>query len=265
MTASAANGFAQVKYDPTGSSCTAIPITSIRCTARRPPRPAYLGRGLLQRRVRHRDRPFPVLYRAPTRSRPPRSASIPRAIPPCARRATRRGRGSTPAAGRRRHLLLPRSEALVYKVAGCPSPIPASTALPTRGSGRTATPGTSGAVPVHQPPDRPELRGQYQASRVRDRPASHRIHLRSEHRRGLHADPADDGGRQPFIPSTRRPGPRWLRLAVRQRHPRRNSGISDRTLSTARCSSSPIPSRAAAPRVVPGLPAQHDPNPCPRS
>ena len=39
MTASGANGFAQIKYDPAGTSCQAIPTTSTRCTAPRRRRP----------------------------------------------------------------------------------------------------------------------------------------------------------------------------------------------------------------------------------
>ncbi len=87
MTASKANGFAQIKYAPTGTNCTAIPydfhpMYSTSNTKTRVTWAAGSYNVAFDTEIGHFQ-----FCTGPYRSRPPSSASIPRAIPPsCPRR-----------------------------------------------------------------------------------------------------------------------------------------------------------------------------------
>jgi hypothetical protein len=159
MTASAANGFAEVKYDPQRHRLHGDPVrlpSDVQHVDSRDARD--MGRALVQHRVRLRDRSLPVLQRA---GRDPRHAGrhrLERQRHDVSDRG-HRGPGSSRAAGRRRRpLLFPRAGGahlqggrLHVHEHGLRRRV-----VPEALAGREHQT-ASDAVPVHEPRDRPEL------------------------------------------------------------------------------------------------------------
>ena len=225
MTASPANGFVQIQYDPTGTSCNAIPYAfhpmySTASEQTRVPWAAHSYNVAFSDEIGH----FQFCNGATVPATPfgLDSSGNPVTCPA----------GNTEGSGANQQptdsdddFCFPASEALLYRVQGC-------TETNTRLRRGFLHPGLAGRqhpaapdpVPVHQRAHRRPLRPAVPANRLRGRPAGRRTDLQPDHRHRLHADTADRqrhaGPVLPVLHHHERQG--HLHLAVRQRHPGRD-------------------------------------------
>ena len=235
MTASAANGFGQVKFAPSPSTqCKNIPydfhpMYSTSSTADH----RAVGGGDLQRRDRHRDRPLRLLQRGGRRDRQ-------------LHRHRGRREQQEPAdaddAG-----CLPGSASGLIQIGGCEGiQRRLRRDLVPRGLAERHL-GPSNAVHLHQPADRTELQHQLLVGRLQHGPAGDRgpaRHVRHQHRRGLHDHPADRrrDRRRSSTRTTPRARARRLRVDRRtERIPASAPTTTAHTISTASCSRSRTP------------------------
>ena len=163
MTASAANGFGQVKFAPHGTTCTAhavrLPPDVLHVD---PPHHRAVGRSDVQHRHRHRDRTLRLLP-----ARRPRSA-----VAASARKGTYRRRADR----RRRRRLLPPAASTLVKVSGCYGHEHRIRrhVVPQRLAEREPRPHPD-TDDLHQPATGSAYTDQYAAGGVQHRPAADRV------------------------------------------------------------------------------------------
>ena len=216
MTASVANGFAQVNYDPNAATCSQTPYafhpmySDLQRT-----HPGPVGGPLLQHRLLRRDRPLRVLQQRHRRRDLRRECQRPGR----ARRRRRRllrppGLLADPDRRLHRHRQRLRRRVLPAQLAGH-ADRPAAGPAPTPQVGA-----------VHQP--HLQRRAQLQPGRVRGRPAPHRggrlrRQLRPQHRSQLR-EPATGSQLLPDLHHPQQPRRRLLLAARRDPHPRDRPG-----------------------------------------
>ena len=269
MTASAANGFAQIKYAP-------------RLVLHG--HPVQLPRDVqpLEREdPGHLGRPAPTTWRwtprsatsssapARSRSRPPSSACCPTAAPPSCPNGDMEGRGVNKQAPDGDDIFcFPGSEALVYKVTGCTF---TNTGFDGASYQRLWPDGNTKMHPTpfqfSSPETGPGYNTQYaQAGFEADLPAIEAT-CDSATGAGCTLIPQTDQGVPGRVLSRSTPPPRRAAAAASgssgTTSPER-SATTARTASTAPCSSSPTPTWGQQFALLRGLP-EHHPNPCPQA
>ena len=178
MTASPANGFTQIQYDPTGTSCNAIPYAfhPMYSTASEQTRVIWAAHSYnvaFSDEIGHFQ--FCNGATVPATQFGLDSSGNPIVCP--AGNTEGSGANQEPTDGDD-DFCFPASEALLYRVQGC-------TDTNVGFDGISLYPGLAGrkyhaapdAVPVHQRTHRRELRPAIRAGGVRGRPAGHRAHL----------------------------------------------------------------------------------------
>ncbi len=247
MTASKANGFGQVKYAPHRQLLQVDPVQlppDVQDLDREDP--SDLGRGFVQHRVGHRDRPLPELHRAQEDP----GDGVRSASERHAHDVSKGQQGDGGPAGRRRRLLLlpgfggPQ----ITKLPAAHSQIPASTASPTRSSGQTATQSCTRLRSRSLAPRRVRTTTSSTA-RSRSRPTYRQSRARpatpSPARAALAFPPPIRASRPRSIRSTRRPTPQMVVSGSSVTTSRAKSITTAAAPSTDPCSARPTRRRAA--------------------